>query len=187
MVRIGEKIPDFEADALVNEEIKKIRFSDYKGKWLVLIFYPADFSFVCPTELEEAAKYYDEFKKLNAELMSISTDTKYSHKAWHDTSPSIKKITYPMIADPSGKLCREFGTYLEDEGISLRGTFILDPERTVKTIEIHDNSLGRSISETLRKLKAAIHVSNVPGEVCPVNWEPGKNALKPDAELIGKL
>lgn len=187
MVKIGQKISDFETDALVNDQIKKVKFSDYKGKWLVLIFYPADFSFVCPTELEEAEKHYGEFKKLDAEIMSVSTDTAFAHKAWHDTSPAIKKISYPMLADPAGKLCREFGTYLDDEGLSLRGTFIIDPDGVVKTIEMHDNSLGRSITETLRKLKAAVHVRESPGEVCPVNWEPGKGTLKPNASLVGKI
>ena len=187
MIKIGEKIPDFKLKALINDEIMPIRLHNYLGKWIVLIFYPADFSFVCPTELEEAAKCYDEFKKLDAEILSVSTDTEYSHKAWHDTSPAIKKIAFPMVADPSGKLCREFGTYMDDEGLSLRGTFIIDPDGIVKTVEIHDNSLGRSIAETLRKLKAAIHTREFPGEVCPVNWEPGKQTLKPSSELVGKI
>ena len=187
MMKIGSKIPDFETDALVGNEIKKIKFSDYKGKWKVLIFYPADFSFVCPTELEDAAKHYEEFKALGAEVFSISTDTAFSHKAWHDTSPSIAKITYPMIADPSGKLSKEFETYIEEEGLSLRGTFIIDPDDTVCTIEIHNNKIGRNISETLRKLKAAVHVRDFPGEVCPVNWEPGKSALKPTDDIVGKI
>ncbi|MDE1870903.1 MAG: redoxin domain-containing protein [Candidatus Micrarchaeota archaeon] len=187
MIKIGSTIPDMELEALVNNEIKKVRMRDYLGKWLVLIFYPADFSFVCPTELEEAANHYDEFRKLGAEVLSVSTDTVFSHKAWHDTSPAIKKITYPMIADPAAKLSREFGTYIEDEGLSLRGTFIVDPEGYVRALEMHDNSLGRNIAETLRKLKAAIHVREFPGEVCPVNWEPGKKTLKPGADLVGKI
>jgi NADH-dependent peroxiredoxin subunit C len=187
MIRIGDRIPDFKADALIGGEIKKIKMHDYLGRWMVLIFYPADFSFVCPTELEDAAKHYEEFRKAGAEVFSISTDTVYAHLAWHDTSPSIAKIAYPMVADPSGKICKEFGTYLEEEGLSLRGTFIIDPDGIVKTIEIHDNSLGRNIAETLRKLKAAVHVREFPGEVCPVNWEPGKKTLKPGADLVGKI
>ncbi len=187
MIRIGDKIPNFEVDALIGSDIRKVRMHDYLGKWVVMIFYPADFSFVCPTELEEAAKLYDDFKKLDAEVLSVSTDTAFSHKAWHDTSPAISKITFPMLADPAAKLSREFGTYIEDEGLSLRGTFIVDPDGIVKAMEMHDNSLGRNISETLRKLKSAIHVREFPGEVCPVNWEPGKKTLKPGVDLVGKI
>lgn len=187
MIRIGDKIPNFEVDAVIKGEIKKIKLHDYLGKWMIFIFYPADFSFVCPTELEDAAKHYDEFKKEGAEVFSVSTDTKYAHKAWYDTSPSISKINYPMIADPSAKMCREFGTYLEEEGLSLRGTFIADPDGIIKTIELHDNNLGRNISETLRKLRAAIYVVNNPGEACPVNWEPGKKALVKSDSLVGKI
>jgi peroxiredoxin (alkyl hydroperoxide reductase subunit C) len=187
MIGIGSKISDFEADACVKGEIRKVKLSEYRGKWIVMIFYPADFSFVCPTELEEAAKYYDEFKKLGAEVFSVSTDTAFAHKAWQDTSPAIRKITYPMLADPSGRLSREFGTYIEDSGLALRGTFIIDPDGIVKTIELHDLSIGRNIAETLRKLKAAIHVRESPGEVCPVNWEPGKEVITPSDELVGKI
>src|SRR3989338_6719029 len=138
MIKINQKISEleianFELEAFQNEEIKKLKLSDYKGRWLVLIFYPDDFTFICPTELEEAANYYEEFKKLGAEVISASTDTVFAHKAWHDNSPAIKKVKYPMIADPTGKLCREFGTYIEDEGLSLRGTFIIDPDGIVKS------------------------------------------------------
>lgn len=186
-MKVGEKIPDLQLEAYKNNEIKKVKFSDYKGKWLVLAFYPADFTFVCPTELEELADNYEEFKKNNAEILSVSTDTAYVHKAWHDQSPAIKKIQFPMLADPSGILCRTFGTYIEDEGVSLRATFIIDPEGTVKAIDIHDNSIGRSCKEILRKLKASKYVSENPGHVCPANWEPGKETLKPNLDLIGKL
>src|SRR3989339_2149069 len=164
-LKIGEKIPDLELEAFHNEEIKKVELSDYKGKWLVLIFYPADFTFVCPTELEEAAGLYEEFKKQGAEVISVSTDTVYSHKAWHDSSPSIKKIKYPMAADPTGRLCRAFGTYIEEEGLSRRATFIIDPHGTVKSLEIHDNSIGRNTHEILIKLEAAIFVSKHKGQV----------------------
>ncbi|MGI0100487.1 MAG: peroxiredoxin [Candidatus Micrarchaeaceae archaeon] len=187
MIKIGDKIPDFETDALIGGSIKKIRLREYLGRWMIFIFYPADFSFVCPTELEDAAKHYDEFKSLDAEVFSVSTDTAFSHMAWHDTSPAIKQIKFPMIADPSAKMCKEFGTYIEDEGLSLRGTFLVDPDGIVKAIEMHDNSLGRNIGETLRRLKAARHVREFPGEVCPVNWEPGKKTLKPSPDLVGKI
>ncbi len=187
MVGIGEKIPEFELEALHKNEIRKVRLSDYKGKWLVLIFYPADFTFVCPTELEEVAELYDEFKKLGAEVLSVSTDTVFVHKAWHDNSPSIKKIKFPMLADPSGKLCREFGTYVEEEGLSLRGSFIIDPDGIIKAFELHDNSIGRSAKELLRKLQAAKFVRENKGLVCPASWEPGKKALKPGLDLVGKI
>ena len=192
MIRINQKISDleianFELEAFQKEEIKNLKLSDYKGQWLIVIFYPADFTFICPTELEEAADYYEEFKKLGAEVLSVSTDTVFVHKAWHDHSPAIKKIRFPMVADPTGKLCREFGTYIEEEGLSLRGSFIIDPESVLKAYEIHDNSIGRSAKELLRKLQAAIFVKEHKGEVCPASWKPGKNTLKPGLDLIGKI
>lgn len=187
MIQINHKVADFEVDAYQNEEIKKIKLLDYKGKWMVLIFYPADFTFICPTELEDAAKHYEEFKKLGAEIFSVSTDTVYAHKAWHDTSPAIKKVQYPMVADPTGKLCREFGTYIEEAGLSLRGTFIIDPDSVLKSIEIQDNSMGRNAKELLRKLQAAKFVREHNGEVCPANWEPGEKTLKPGLNLVGKI
>lgn len=187
MVKIGERAPDFEFQIFQNEEIRKTKLSEYRGKWVVLLFYPADFTFICPTELEEAALAYEEFKKLGAEVLSVSTDTVFVHKAWHDVSPAIQKIKYPMVADPTGKLCREFGTYLEEDGLSLRGTFIIDPDGLLKALEIHDNSIGRSAKEILRKLQAAKFVREHKGEVCPASWEPGKKTLKPGLELVGKI
>lgn len=184
---IGQKLPDLKLDAFHKNKIKKIRLSDYKGKWLVLIFYPADFTFICPTELEEAARYYKEFKKEGAEILSISTDTAFVHKAWHDQSPSIKKVQFPMLSDPTGKLSRALGTLIEEEGISLRATFIVNPEGIIKAYEIHDNSIGRNIEETLRVLKAAKFVSEHKGMVCPASWKPGKKVLKPSVNLIGKI
>ena len=187
MIKIGQKIPDFELEAFHNEKTKKIKLSDYKGKWLVLIFYPADFTFICPTELEEAADRYEEFKKLGAEILSVSTDTVFVHKAWHDNSPAIKKVKFPMLADPIGKLCRELGTYIEEEGLSLRGSFIIDPDGILKAFEMHDNSIGRNVEELLRKLKAAKFVREHKGQVCPASWEPGKDTLKPGLDLVGKI
>ena len=187
MIQIDQEIPDFDLEAFHNEEIKRVKLSDYRGKWLVLIFYPADFTFICPTELEEAANYYEEFKKLGAEILSISTDTVYVHKAWHDQSPAISKVKYPMLADPTGRLCREFGTYLEEEGLSLRGSFIIDPDGILTAFEIHDNSIGRSAKELLRKLQAAVFVRENQGQVCPASWEPGKETLTPGLDLVGKI
>lgn len=191
MVKINQKISDeianFEFEALQNDEVKKNKLSDYKGRWIVLIFYPADFTFVCPTELEEAAEHYDEFKKLGAEILSVSTDTVFAHKAWHDNSPAIKKVKFPMVADPTGKLCREFGTYIEEEGLSLRGSFIIDPESMPKAYEIHDNSIGRNTEELLRRLQAAIFVRENKGQVCPASWKPGEKTLKPGLDLVGQI
>ncbi len=187
MIRIGEKVMDFEADAYHDDRIKKLRLSDFRGKWVVLLFYPADFTFVCPTELEEAADHHDLFEKEGAEIMSISTDTVYVHKAWHDESPAIGKIRYPMLADPTGKICRQFGTYIDNEGLSFRGTFIIDPDGNLKTMEMHDNSIGRSTKEILRKLQAAKFVMENDGEVCPASWKPGMKTLRPGLDLVGKI
>lgn len=188
MVKVGEKVPqDIAVEAFHEHTLKKITLGDYKGKWVVLLFYPADFTFVCPTELEEAAERYEEFKKSNAEVLSVSTDTAFVHKAWHDHSPSIKKIKYPMLADPTGKLCRAFGTYLEEEGLSLRGSFIVDPDGILKSMDVHDNSIGRCAKEVLRKLQAAKFVRENKGHVCPASWEPGKKTLKPGLEMVGKI
>ena len=173
--------------AYVKDEILDLRLSDFAGKWLVLIFYPADFTFVCPTELEEAARLHDQFTAEGAEIVSVSTDTVFVHKAWHDHSKAIGKIQYPMAADPSGVMCREFGTYIDEEGLSLRGSFIIDPDGVLRAYEIHDNSIGRSIRELLRKLQAAKFVAEHGGEVCPVNWEPGAKTLKPGLDLVGKI
>ncbi|MCC7574736.1 redoxin domain-containing protein [Candidatus Woesearchaeota archaeon] len=184
---IGKKVDDFSAEVFHNDEIKKIKLSDYKGKWLVLLFYPADFTFVCPTELEEAADSYEDFKKENAEILSVSTDTAFVHKAWHDNSPAIKKIKYPMIADPTGNICRQFNTYLAEEGLSLRGSFIIDPDGILRAMDVHDNSIGRNIQEILRKLQASKFVSENQGLVCPASWKPGSKTLKPGMDLVGKL
>lgn len=184
---IGDHVPDLAFEVYHNEEIKMTKLSDYEKKWLILFFYPADFTFICPTELEEMANAYPEFQKLNTEVVSVSTDTVFAHKAWHDNSDAIKKITFPMAADPTGNLCRMMGTYIEEEGLSLRGTFIIDPEGVLKAYEIHDNSIGRSAKELLRKIQAAQFVKEHPGLVCPASWEPGKDTLKPGLDLVGKI
>ena len=187
MVSIGEKIPDLTLQLYHEGEIKEAKLSDFRGKWLVIAFYPADFTFVCPTELEELADHYDQLRELGAEVLSVSTDTAYVHKAWHDTSPAIKKIRFPMGADPAGVACRAFGTYIPAEGVSRRATFIVDPEGILRAMEMHDNSIGRSAKEIIRKLQAAKYVSEHPGEVCPASWEPGKETLKPSLELVGRI
>ena len=187
MININQKVNDLEVEAYQDDEIKKIKLSDYKGKWLLLIFYPGDFTFVCPTYLEEAAEHYDELQKLNVEVASVSVDSVHTHKAWHDQSPAVSKARFPMLSDPTGQLCREFGTYIEAEGKSLRGNFIIDPDGVLKSLEINDNDIGRSIKETIRKIKAAQFVREHPGLVCPASWEPGQATLKPGLDLIGKI
>ena len=187
MAKIGQKVTDFELKAYHNDDIKTIKLSDYKSKWLVMCFYPADFTFICPTELEEAAMLYADFQKAGAEILSVSTDTVYTHKAWHDVSPAIKKLKYPTVADPTGALCREFGTYIDESGLSLRATFIIDPDGVLKAADIHDNSIGRSGAEILRKVQAAKFVRENKGEVCPASWKPGAKTLKPGLDLVGKI
>ncbi|MCP4156777.1 MAG: redoxin domain-containing protein, partial [bacterium] len=168
-------------------EARPVKFSDYEGQWLAVIFYPADFTFVCPTELAETADLYDQFKDEGAEILSVSTDTHFVHKAWHDTSPMVKKIKFPMLADPTGKLSRAFGTYIEAAGVALRGTFLIDPDGIVKHFEMNDLNIGRSGKELLRKLRAAKYVREHDGEVCPAGWEPGTETIAPNLDMVGKI
>lgn len=184
---IGHEIPDAEISAYHNDEIKKIKLSDYRGKWLVLFFYPADFTFVCPTELEEMAENYETFKKLNTEVLAVSTDSVYVHKAWHDSSSAIKKVQFPMLSDVCHELSQMFGTYIPDEGCSLRGTFVVDPDGVLRIVEVNDNSVGRNAKELVRKLQAAQFVREHGGNVCPASWEPGDDTLKPGLDLVGKI
>ncbi len=186
MVKINQKMEEFSLKAYYKGEFITINLSDYKGEWVVLFFYPADFTFVCPTELGDLADHYEDFKKEGAEVLSVSCDTHFVHHAWHEASPTIKKITYPMLADPTGSLSRYMGVHIEEEGMSLRGTFIIDPDGVLKVAEVNDNGIGRNVSETLRKLKAAKFVREH-GEVCPANWEPGKKTLIPGIALVGKI
>lgn len=178
MISIGAAIPDFEMDAYLNGDISKIKLSSYRGKWLIMLFYPADFTFVCPTELFEASKRYEEIKKLGADFVSVSTDTAFVHKAWHDNFPIIAKVQFPMLADPTGNVSRAFGTYIDDEGLSLRGTFIIDPDGILRVMHMHDNKIGRSIDETVRALQAGIFVRGHKGEGCPASWKPGDAGVK---------
>ena len=164
-MKINERILDFEFEVFHNDEIRKDRLSNYRGRWLVLLFYPADFTFVCPTELEDAAIHYEDFRRLNAEIISVSMDTAFVHKAWHDHSESIKKIRYPMAADPQGRLSRAFGTYVEDEGLSLRGSFIIDPDGKLVASEVNYFPVGRNSDELLRKFKAFKYVRENPANV----------------------
>lgn len=184
---IGQKLPDLKLEVFHEEKIKTVRLSSYRGKWLVLVFYPGDFTFICPTELEEMAGLYPDFQKRGAEVISVSTDSAYVHKAWHDQSPAIQKVTFPMAADPTGQLCRALGTYLEKEGITLRASFIVSPDQQIKACEVHHNDIGRHAPELLRKLQAAKFVKDHRGLVCPASWKPGDKTLKPGVSLVGKI
>jgi peroxiredoxin (alkyl hydroperoxide reductase subunit C) len=169
------------------DQEKTVRLSDYKGKWLAIMFYPADFTFICPTELEEAAELYPIYQEIGAEIVSVSTDTVYTHKAWHDHSPAIKKIKFPMLADPAAKLSRALGCYLENEGEALRASFVIDPDGVIRAYEVHHNDIGRSGEELLRKIQAAQYVREHGGEVCPAKWRPGAKTLRPGMNLVGKI
>ncbi|WP_447979558.1 redoxin domain-containing protein [Candidatus Nitrospira bockiana] len=187
MIQIGRHVSGGKYQAYHRDQIREIDLTGYRGTWVVLIFYPGDFTFICPTELAEAGRLYPEFQKLGAEVFGVSTDSVYVHKAWHDASPAVKTVDFPLIADPTGRLSREFGTYLEEEGVSLRGSFIIDPDGVLKAGEVHDNSIGRSAQELLRKLQAAVQVRDGGGEVCPASWRPGAKTLKPGLDLVGKI
>ncbi len=184
---INTEIKPFKATAFVNGKFVPVSDADLKGKWSVVFFYPADFTFVCPTELGDLADLYPEFQKLGVECYSVSTDTHFAHKAWHDTSETIAKITYPMIGDPTGAITRNFDVMIEEEGLALRGTFVINPEGVIKVAEIHDLGIGRDAKELLRKVQAAQYVASHPGEVCPAKWTPGEATLTPSLDLVGKI
>ena len=187
MSLINTQVKPFKATAYHNGKFVDVSEDTLKGKWNVFVFYPADFTFVCPTELEDLANTYAEFKKLGVEIYGISTDTHFAHKAWHDTSEAIKKVQYPLIGDPTGAVTRNFDVMIEEEGLALRGTFVINPEGQIKLCEIHDNGIGRDAGELLRKVKAAQYVAAHPGEVCPAKWTEGQKTLKPSLDLVGKI
>lgn len=184
---INTKITDFSVQAFHKGEFKEVKSEDLAGKWSIFFFYPADFTFVCPTELGDMADKYEEFQKMGVEIYSVSTDTHFTHKAWHDTSETIKKINYPMLADPTGKLSRAFGVYIEEEGLAYRGTFLVNPEGEIKLAEVQDNGIGRNADELMRKVQAAQFIRENPNEVCPAKWKPGSETLKPGLDLVGKI
>lgn len=184
---INSQLPAFSLQAYQAESFKTVTNKDLEGKWSVLFFYPADFTFVCPTELGDMADKYAEFQKMGVEIYSVSTDTHFVHKAWHNSSETIKKIQYPMLADPTGLLTRAFGVHIEDEGVAYRGTFLIAPDGKIKIAEIHDNGIGRNADELLRKVQAAQFIAEHPDEVCPAKWKPGSETLKPGLNLVGKI
>jgi peroxiredoxin len=184
---INSKVAEFKVQAYHNDEFKAVSQNDLKGKWSIFFFYPADFTFVCPTELGDMAEKYAKFQKMGVEVYSVSTDTHFTHKAWHDTSDTIRNIQYPMLADPTGHLSRAFGVYIEEEGLAYRGSFLVNPEGEIKLAEVNDNGIGRNADELLRKVKAAQYIAAHPDEVCPAKWEEGADTLKPGLDLVGKI
>jgi peroxiredoxin len=187
MSLINTEIKPFKATAYHNGKFVPVTNETLKGKWSVFVFYPADFTFVCPTELGDLADNYAEFKKLGVEVYGVSTDTHFAHKAWHDTSDTIKKVQYPLVGDPTATLARNFEVLIEEDGLAYRGTFVINPEGKIKVMEVHDNGIGRDAKELLRKVKAAQYVASHPGEVCPAKWTPGAETLKPSLDLVGKI
>lgn len=187
MSLIGTQLQPFNAEAFEKFEFKTITDADLKGKWSVVFFYPADFTFVCPTELEDLADNYAEFQKIGCEIYSVSTDTHFAHKAWHDSSEAIKKVQFPMLGDPTGQLSRNFGVMIESAGLAQRGTFVINPNGRIVACEIHDEGIGRDAKELLRKVQAAQFIEANPGMVCPAKWKPGKDTLKPSIDLVGAI
>ncbi|WP_426139366.1 alkyl hydroperoxide reductase subunit C [Pseudomonas sp. DWP3-1-2] len=184
---INSQVKPFKATAFQNGAFVEVSEADFKGKWSVVFFYPADFTFVCPTELEDLADNYAEFKKLGVEIYGVSTDTHFAHAAWHNTSPAIGKIQYPLIGDPTHLLSRNFDVLIEEAGLADRGTFVINPEGQIKIVELNDGGVGRDANELLRKVKAAQYVAAHPGEVCPAKWKEGEATLAPSLDLVGKI
>ena len=184
---INTQVKPFKATAYQNGKFIELTEASLIGHWSVLVFYPADFTFVCPTELGDLADHYDTFKSLGVEIYGVSTDSHFAHKAWHDSSDTIAKVSYPLVGDPSGRLARNFDVMIEEEGMALRGTFVVNPEGQIKLCEIHDNGIGRDATDMLRKVQAAQYVAAHPGEVCPAKWTPGAETLAPSLDLVGKI
>jgi len=184
---INTNVLPFKATAYQNGEFVEVTEQDTLGKWVAFVFYPADFTFVCPTELGDLAEHYAKLQEMGVEVYSVSTDTHFTHKAWHDSSETINMITYPMLADPTGNISRNFGVLIEEEGLALRGTFVANPEGEIKIAEVHDLGIGRSAKELVRKIQAAQYVANHDGEVCPAAWQPGEETLSPSLDLVGKI
>ena len=187
MSLIGKEINEFKVQSFVNGEFKEVSKEDVLGKWSVFFFYPADFTFVCPTELEDLANKYEEFKNIDCEIYSVSCDTHFVHKAWHDTSKTIQKIQYTMLADPTATLAKDFEVYIEADGLAERGTFIVNPEGKIVAYEVIAGNVGRNADELLRRVQASHFVHEHGDEVCPAKWKPGEETLKPSLDLVGVL
>ena len=187
MSLIGKKVSDFKVQAYVNGEFREVTQEDIKGRWSLFFFYPADFTFVCPTELEDLADHYEKFREIGCDIYSVSCDTHFVHKAWHDTSEKIKKIQCPMLADPTGKLARDFDVMIEEDGVAERGDFIVNPEGKIVAYEVIAGNVGRNAEEIFRRVQASQFVAEHGDEVCPAKWKPGAETLKPSLDLVGLL
>jgi peroxiredoxin (alkyl hydroperoxide reductase subunit C) len=187
MSLINTEVKPFKATAFKDGKFIEVTDANLRGGWSVVFFYPADFTFVCPTELEDLQDTYAAFQKIGVELYAVSTDTHFSHKAWHDTSPAISKITYAMIGDPTGTISRNFDVYIEAVGLADRGTFVIDPAGKIQIIELNAEGVGRDAAELLRKVKAAQYIAAHPGEACPAKWKEGEATLAPSLDLVGKI
>jgi peroxiredoxin (alkyl hydroperoxide reductase subunit C) len=187
MSLINTTVKPFSADAYKAGKFITVTDADLMGKWSVVFFYPADFTFVCPTELEDLADHYATFQSLGVEIYSVSTDTHFAHKAWHDTSESVGKIQYTMVGDPTGTISRNFDVMIEEAGLADRGTFVIDPEGKIQIVEVNAGGIGRDAGELLRKVTAAQYVASHPGEVCPAKWQEGEKTLAPSLDLVGKI
>ncbi|HMO49055.1 MAG TPA: alkyl hydroperoxide reductase subunit C [Rubrivivax sp.] len=184
---INTTVPAFKAQAFHNGKFVEVTDESLKGQWSVFIFMPAAFTFNCPTEVEDAADNYAEFQKLEAQVYIVTTDTHFSHKVWHETSPAVGKARFPLVGDPTHQLTNAFGVHIPEEGLALRGTFVINPDGVIKTAEVHSNEIARDVKETLRKLKAAQYVAKNPGQVCPAKWNEGAKTLTPSLDLVGKI
>ena len=187
MSLINTQVQPFKTEAFHNGKFVEVTDASLKGHWSVLIFMPAAFTFNCPTEIEDAAENYAEFQKAGAEVYIVTTDTHFSHKVWHETSQAVGKAKFPLVGDPTHALAKAFDVLIPEEGLALRGTFIINPEGVIKTMEVHDNAIARDVTETVRKLKAAQYVASHSGEVCPAKWKEGEKTLKPSLDLVGKI
>lgn len=187
MALMNTEVKPFTATAFHNGSFVEVSDTDLRGQWAVVFFYPADFTFVCPTELSDLADLHEEFRKLEVQIYSVSTDTHFTHKAWHETSDRISKVQFPMIGDPTGTITRNFDVMRPDEGLADRATFVIDPDGVIQFMEITSEGVGRNASELLRKVKAAQYVRKYPNEVCPANWEEGEDTLAPSLDLVGKI
>ena len=187
MSLINTQVQPFKAQAYKQGKFIEVTDKDLQGKWSVVIFMPAAFTFNCPTEIEDAAEHYAEFQKAGAEVYIVTTDTHFSHKVWHETSPAVGKAQFALVGDPTHALSKAFDVLIPEEGLALRGTFVINPDGVIKTLEIHDNAIARDVTETVRKLKAAQYVASHSGEVCPAKWKEGDKTLTPSLDLVGKI
>ena len=187
MPLINSKVQPFKVQAFKNGKFIEVTEQSLKGKWSVLIFMPAAFTFNCPTEVEDAADNYAEFQKIGAEVYIVTTDSHFAHKVWHETSPAVGKAKFPLIGDPTHVLTNMFGVHIPEDGMALRGTFVINPDGVIKTAEVHSDEIARDVKETLRKLRAAQYTAAHPGEVCPAKWNAGAPTITPSLDLVGKI